>query len=641
MTAFTRVKASWTFFALLLTAMSAADSRAGAGYSIQSPNTALTGLVSGDTVRINITGPSTALILRSAVTLNGNNVTWALQPDGASGSMTGNVSGLKVGSNTFQLFASKTSLVPVAQLVIERGTAPGVACASLTNVAAALPVQPTTLTLVQLNAATPTLPEHCQIDGDINRRIGVDGRSYGIRFRLRLPTAWNGRFYMGGGGGSNGTLVDPTNVLPQGFATIGTDSGHDNSIDTDANAGGGAAFGRDPQARLDHGYNSHDSVTRVGKFLIDAYYGRPADKSYFVGCSEGGREAFMLSQRFPTHYDGIVAGDPGYRLPITAANTQLFIRTLAPLAIAAGQFDASGIPLINKTFTDGDFQLIANTVLSACDALDGLVDGMSNNLAACSNAVVLPALTTLTCSGPKTASCLSSSQLSALETMFASLKNSQGSEIYSGFPWDPGIGGMNGASFNNGFRQWWFGTFNSATNNAQKITLSSGLHALVWITPPDIVPTAQLFNYELDFSIDTDFPRTFETSGIYTQSAAQFAIADSTNLSAFKNNGGKLLVYHGNADAAFSVDDTIKWYNAMNAVMGGTATTFARLFTVPGMNHCGGGPGPNTFDAVTALSNWVENAVAPDSVVASASNPGFFGLASRTRPLCPYPQWAH
>ena len=98
----------------------------------------------------------------------------------------------------------------------------------------------------------------------------------------------------------------------------------------------------------------------------------------------------MLSQRFPTHYDGIVAGDPGYRLPITASNTRLFIRTLAPLAIAAGQFDASGVPLINKTFTDADFQLVANAVLSACDALDGLVDGISSNLAACRDAVVLP-----------------------------------------------------------------------------------------------------------------------------------------------------------------------------------------------------------------------------------------------------------
>ena len=225
--------------------------------------------------------------------------------------------------------------------------------------------------------------------------------------------------------------------------------------------------------------------------------------------------------------------------------------------------------------------------------------------------------------------------------MFAGLRNSQGSQLYSGFPWDPGIGGMNGASFNNGFRQWWFGTFNSAANNAQKVTLSSRLQALVWITPPDIVPTSQLFNYELDFSLDTDFPRTFATSGIYTQSSAQFAVVDSTDLSAFRNHGGKLLIYHGNADPAFTVDDSIEWYNAMDAAMGGTAATFARLFTVPGMNHCGGGPSTDNFDTLTPLVNWVENAVAPDSILASASTPGFFGVASRTRPLCPYPQWAH
>ncbi len=534
-------------------------------------------------------------------------------------------------------------------------------CASLVN-ASGLPNSTTAITSATMNAATaasgntPARPEHCEIQGSMNKRVSsVDGKSYAINFHMRLPTNWNGRFYFMGGGGSNGNLGDAlgtlgggqtVNALSLGYAVISTDSGHDNTINNNTSAGGTAAFGADPQARIDYGYNAYDLVTQLGKAMVALYYGRPPDKSYFVGCSEGGREAMLISQRFPTYFDGLVAGDPGFHLPTMGSSAPAFlIQTLAPLASAAGQFSSTGLPLINKVFTDADIQLVSSTVTAACDGLDGLVDGMSHNLEACTDAVVVPQLTALTCTGAKTPSCLTASQLSALRTVFAGPKNSQGQQLYPSTPWDPGIGGMNGTTFNTNFRANWFGTYTSATNNLSKVSLSATVATMVWLTPPAFIATVPnldpVFNFALNFNLDKDFSKVFATSGIYTQSAQQFAIADATDLSAFKARGGKMLIYHGNADPNFSVNDTIAYYNAMNTAMGGTASSFVRLFPVPGMNHCSGGPGASNFDMLTPLVAWVEKGVAPASIIGTAPTPAFFGVASRTRPLCPYPQWAH
>ncbi len=197
-------------------------------------------------------------------------------------------------------------------------------CSALAT-AIGLPNTTTVITAATFNAATPTVAEHCQINGAINQRTGVDGQKYAINFRLRLPSVWNGRLYMGGGGGTDGSVVDPVNttvqgatLISQGYATLGTDSGHDNTIDNNPSAGGSASFGVDPQARIDFGFNAYDQTVQAGKALIAKYFGKSPDKSYFVGCSEGGREAMVMSQRFPTYFDGIVAGDPGFHLPLAA-----------------------------------------------------------------------------------------------------------------------------------------------------------------------------------------------------------------------------------------------------------------------------------------------------------------------------------
>ena len=637
MTGFTKVRV-YGVFVLCLGVLFVSNSLAQTGYTITSLNTPLPEFVaSGDMVRINITAPSTALILRSTLTLNGKNVTSSFQPDG-TGSMTATVSGLQVGSNTLQLFPMKGSKVPVAQLIVTRAHAPTIACSSLTAFTS-LTIPKVVITSAVLTAATQSLPEHCLVNGKINERLGVAGQTYAIKFRVRMPTAWNERFYMGGGGGSNGTVVDPTEVLPQGFVTIGTDSGHDNATNSDPNAGGTNVFSIDPQARIDFAYNSYDQTVRVGKELVGLYYAKQPQFSYFVGCSEGGAEAMLMAQTFPTHFDGIVAGDPGIQRPLSSANGAYGTQTYAKIATS---FDSAGNPLINKTYTDQDLLLVRNAILAACDRLDGLQDGIVDNIPACTSDVVNTALAAVTCTGPKNASCLAANQVSALQIAQGGMKDSKGTLLYADSPLDAGIGGQSGSTFNQGWRSWVLGSFNSTTNNAQKVTRSCASSALRYTAHPvrPFVTDRDCVPFQLNFDFDTLLERIHETSGIYTVSAADLGLIDSTDLSAFKAHGGKLIVYHGAADGAFSVNTTTKWYNDVNAKESGSAANFARLFVVPGMNHCSGGPSTDNFDMFPAVVNWVEYGTAPDSVIATASSPGYFGVASRSRPLCPYPKQA-
>ena len=247
-------------------------------------------------------------------------------------------------------------------------------CSSLTA-PAGLPNPTTVINSAALNAPraaqgnTPALPEHCEIQGRMNERTGVNSQRYAIRFHLRLPTDWNGKFFFEGGGGSNGNLGNALgnlqgqqrgNALAMGFAVVSTDSGHDNAVNNDPNRNGTVTFGFDPQARRDFGYNSYDQVAQAAKAIIRAYYGRAPERSYYVGCSEGGREAMMMSQRFPTYFDGILACSPGFKL----AKAALFghaadAQALAEVAKTSGIFDRFGQPLLNKTFTDEDLDLAA------------------------------------------------------------------------------------------------------------------------------------------------------------------------------------------------------------------------------------------------------------------------------------------
>ena len=499
-------------------------------------------------------------------------------------------------------------------------------------------------------STTAALPEHCEISGAIAKRTGIDGYPYEIKFRLRMPADWNGRFFMEGGGGTNGSLSAAVgeigggqsgNALSRNFATIATDGGHDNVVNNNPDALGTVAFGMDPQARLDMGYNSYDQVTQAGKAAVARFYGRAPDKSYFMGCSEGGREGMMLSQRFPSHYDGIVAGAPGYQLPKAGISGAWTTQSLAPAAVGV---DAQGVPLINKAFSDPDLHLLSQSILGTCDALDGLVDGIVDNYSAC-QAAFDPATASnpatggpLQCVGAKTASCLSATQVTAIKRAMAGPVDSSGTPLYNKWAWDPGMSGMAGGTYNQGWRSWWLGTYASNSNNGQRV---NGFSARSWLvdfaTPPEPIPVTQVATRMMNFNFDTDPAKIRATSGPFTQSAMEWDAATSTDLSAFRGRGGKLILYHGMSDAAFSALDTVDYYKRLSAAMADT-DEFARLFLVPGMNHCSGGPGTDRFDLLTPLVAWVERDKAPDQIGAWSGTPGYFGVAARSRPLCPYPQ---
>ena len=333
--------------------------------------------------------------------------------------------------------------------------------------------------------------------GTLNERPGANGQEYAIHFHLRLPTVWNGRFFFEGGGGSNGNLgaalgvlqgQQPTVALALGYAVVSQDSGHDNRTNNDPARGGTTTFGLDPQARIDFGYNSYQQVTLTAKALIAAYYGRAPQKSYYVGCSEGGREGMMVSQRFPESFDGVLACAPGFRLPRAAVAEAWDSQAFASVARGANLVDANGQPLLNKTFSDEDLALVSSAVLSACDALDGAADGMVQSFTACTTAVVEPKLLAMMCTGEKTALCLMETQIAALKKVFRGASTSAGVQIYSGWAWDAGIGGKVGAAYNQGWRSWKLGAYAAPTNSAINLTLGASASAEIFVTPP--VPTA-------------------------------------------------------------------------------------------------------------------------------------------------------
>jgi hypothetical protein len=296
----------------------------------------------------------------------------------------------------------------------------------------------------------------------------------------------------------------------------------------------------------------------------------------------------------------------------------------------------NGQPYLPDTFSNADLALAANAILAACDALDGLIDGIVDNYSACTDDLVYRKLKAIQCKGPKTDSCLSLGQVAALKKIYAGPRNSHGKRLYTDWQWDAGISGFTS------LRLWSLGSpaapGQPLVNNALNLTLGGGSLPHVFVTPPDLTPLTGLEDYIFHFDFDKDAPKIFQTSGDYMESSMQFMTALSTDLSAFKKQGGRMIIYHGNSDGVFSPHDTINWYEAMDERMHGKAQSFVRLFLIPGMGHCGGGPGTTQFNAFSSLVDWVENGISPDRIIATA--PAGTPWTGRTRPLCPYPEQA-
>ncbi|OVZ59693.1 hypothetical protein CDO44_11215 [Pigmentiphaga sp. NML080357] len=517
---------------------------------------------------------------------------------------------------------------------------PRLACADIT--AEALGISRLELdaaaTVDAVAAANPAQaqPSHCRVRGRLNvRNSEVDGKAYAIGFELRMPDVWNGRFFFQGGGGTDGAINPAlgsmtgagatTNALSMGFAVVSTDGGHTSESEPIV---GGSLFGLDPQARVDYGYNAVGTVTPAAKEIITRFYGRAAEHSYFVGCSNGGRQAMVAASRFADQFDGIVAGNPGFNLPQAAVQHAWDNQAFAAVAPRT----AGDRPIISQAFSMADMQLVADKAVAACDALDGAADGMIDDPVAC-KAAFKPE--DLTCAGAKDATCLTGPQVEALKKVFGGPKNAKGEALYADWPYDAGVGTM-------GWRFWKLGSSETEVPNSLIATLGGGSLPYVFTTPPTQVrgTGTQVIDYLLRFSFETDAPKIYATNSVYTESAMSFMTPPNpADLGAFKSRGGKMIVYHGNSDPVFSVNDTIDWYEALRKTHA-DAASFARLFTIPGMNHCSGGPATDKFDMVTAIVNWVENGVAPDAVQASARAGSDAPWPGRTRPLCPYPQQA-
>ncbi len=444
-------------------------------------------------------------------------------------------------------------------------------------------------------------PEFCRVGGVI--RPSSDSE---IHFEVWLPASgWNGRFRGTGNGGFAGSInySEMAAALRDGYATASTDTGHRaDGIDADW------ALGH-PEKITDFGYRAIHEMTVKAKAVIQAFYGEAPKHSFFSSCSNGGRQALMEAQRFPDDYDGILAGAPAnYWTHLLVAN-----------------FYASGKPMLENSasyISKDKIPAIAQAVLAACDAADGLKDGILSDPTSCHfdpDSIV--------CKGPETDSCLTQPQADSLKRIYAGALNPDGTLIYPGY--EPG-----GEDGGGGWSGWITGP---------KAGLSAGV----------LFSTGFLRNMVFSNSSWT-YKGTNLSDSLSAADSKMAETLNSTdaNLKPFQARGGKLILYHGWSDAAIPPVNAISYYQGVTQAMGeSTVDSFLRLYLPPGMQHCAGGPGPNLFgqfgvlkagdaqhDIFTSLVDWIEKGPAPSAIVATKylkDDPA--KPAEMTRPLCPYP----
>jgi hypothetical protein len=428
-------------------------------------------------------------------------------------------------------------------------------------------------------------PAYCRVMGAAHPTADSD-----IRFELWIPDHWNGRYLQVGNGGFAGTIPERGLVmgLAQGFAVAGTDDGHKSSVGTDASW----ALNH-PEKQIDFGYRALKETTDAAKAILTAYAGAPK-YSYFQGCSDGGREALMEAQRYPGDFDGIVVGDP--------ANNWTHLLTGAALGYQAlSATPGSGLP-------PDKLKLIQAAVVKQCADSDGVIQ----DPLACR---FRPA--SLRCKTGDAPDCLTSPQLAALERLYGGARNPRSHEkIIAGFT--PG-----GEAEANGWGRWITG--DGDVKQSQLYAYASNFFGQIVFSDP---------NYDLKrFDADGDLKLT-------DQKFAPIFNSHDPDLSAFKARGGKLIQYHGWSDPAIPALDSVDYYQSVQAKMGPTAD-FYRLFMVPGMLHCGGGPGANMLATLPAITQWVEQGKAPDMLIATKYRGDDSTQAvERVRPLCAYPQRA-
>jgi feruloyl esterase len=424
------------------------------------------------------------------------------------------------------------------------------------------------------------VPAFCRVAGVVTPEV---------KFEIWMPSGWNQKLLIAGNGGLAGSInyrqmVEP---LQRGYAAGSTDTGHEGR-------GNDASWAAGHMQRvIDFAHRSIHVTSQASKAIIEAFYGSHPAHSYFAGCSQGGQEALMSAQRYPKDFDGIVAGDPAnFWTHNQVSHLWVVLSTRGDAYIRA-----SKVPLI------------ADAVNNACDALDGVKDGILNDPRRCH---FDPA--TLLCRAGDAPDCLTAAQVDAVKKLY----EGPGEKIY------PGLlpGGETGPG---GWSNWITGAQSGASGHA-----NLGLPFFKYIVFENPDWDYRSFKFEAPPGFDSDLEFTdYKLAPIFN--------ATDADLSAFRDNGGKLIQYHGWSDPDITPLNSINYYDSVMRATPG-AGSFYRLFLVPGMQHCGGGPGPSKFDAITALEQWVERGAAPDRIVASHVSSA--GRIDRTRPLCPYPQEA-
>lgn len=432
-------------------------------------------------------------------------------------------------------------------------------------------------------AAASPLPVFCRVEA--TARPTSDSE---IKFEVWIPPVetWNGKFQGVGNGGYQGSIsyAAMATALRRGYATASTDTGH---------TGDDVKFGQGHQEKvIDYGWRAIHVMTDTAKLIVHDAQGKFADKAYFVGCSAGGHQAMSEAQRFPEDYDGIIAGAPAMnRIRQTFGFTWSWTAT----------HNADGSPIL----TAAKLAIVTKAAVASCDGNDGLKDGLIDDPRKCS---FDPG--TLACKpGADESTCLTQQQVEAVKKVYEGAKSPKtGEQIFTGWP----RGSENfGESAIQGWRQY--------------------------ITDMKEPSRVGVFKYWLFHDPNWDV-RTldYDRDLAYADERLPFMHAASKDLSGFKKAGGKLISYGGWMDPVVPAPDTAAYYEGVARLMGGYDKTrdFYRVFIAPGMGHCSGGPGPNSFDALTALENWVEKGAAPDRLIATHS---VAGKVDRSRPLCPYP----
>lgn len=419
------------------------------------------------------------------------------------------------------------------------------------------------------------LPSHC-----IAKVKTATSADSSVIVEIWLPDSsdWNHKILGTGNGGYSSALSYPqmAEALSKGYVVSGSDTGHQ---------GGELDFGvGHPEKIRDWSYRSTHVLAEDTKKLTQAYYGKPSSHAYFVGCSTGGQQGLSEAQRYPEDFDGIVAGDPGNdRIRLNADFVESWLTTHP----ADGKpFPASKLPLLNKA------------AVAACDKQDGVLDEVIEDPSKCSFDPVVLACGAKDDSG----SCLTDAEVTMVRRLYSGpVRDSAGNPVYPGWP--------------RGSEAGW-GSYLIMPAKPVRVEFWSS-----WVFTPST------------FDV-----RTFDPTLAVSAARAKlpFVEAIDPDLKAFQKSGGKLLLYHGWADPVVPPEDTIDYYGRAQKVLGATTSDSVRLFMVPGMGHCAGGPGASTFDALRALDQWV-NGVVPETIPASHLSDG---KAVFTRPLCAYPKVA-